>query len=433
MSDPARPVRRILDPVQRFLHTESAGGLMLAAAALIALVWANVDGGGYDRFWHTELAFRVGDLHGSMALGKFAKDGLMAVFFLVVGLEIKRELTVGELADRRLARVPFLAALGGMALPAALYALVNAGGAVHGWGIPMATDIAFAVGVLSLLARRIPSRLGAFLLAVAVIDDIGAILVIAVFYSGGIGWGHLALAAGALALVAVLLHWRVRLVVPYVVLGVAAWLAMTRSGVSPTLTGVALGLLIPVRPWAAHDASAAEARGVAGDLEGVAADDPAALAGWRRMDDLGRQAVPLDQRLVAVLHPWSAFVVLPVFALAYAGVPLSLGVVRDSLSSAITLGVVVGLVVGKTVGVTLGTWLAVRLGLGRLPEGVGWSHVVGVAGLAGIGFTVSMFVATLAFDDASSVDAARVGIIGASLLAGILGTAALLAAGRRST
>lgn len=432
VSTPPATARRILDPVQHFLHTESSSGLVLALAAAIALVWANLDGSGYASFWSTELSFHVGDLGGSTTLQKFAKDGLMALFFLVVGLEIKRELTIGELADRRLARVPFMAALGGMVLPALLYTTINAGGdGAAGWGIPMATDIAFAVGVLSLLSRRVPAGLAAFLLAVAVIDDIGAILVIAVFYTDGLSVAYLLLSAALLAAAGLMLRWRVRLVVPYLLLGILAWAAMSRSGVSPTLVGVALGLMMPVRPWTDPAVAAREASDIADHLESAGCSHAEALGGWRRMDDLGRQAVPLDERLVTLLHPWSAFVVLPVFALAYAGVPIGGDAVRDALSSSVTRGVALGLVVGKIAGVSLGTWLAVRLGLGILPAGIRWAHVLGVAGLAGIGFTVSMFVSTLAFEDAALVDQARIGIIVASLVAGVLGSLTLMAAGRR--
>jgi len=420
-----------MDPVQQFLHTESAGGLVLALAAAAALVWANVHGSSHEGLWSTGLDLRVGDWTAHTTLGKLAKDGLMAVFFVVVGLEIKRELTIGELSDRRVARVPFFAALGGMALPALLYTAVNGGGAgASGWGIPMATDIAFAVGVLSLMGRWVPATLGAFLLAVAVIDDIGAIIVIAVFYSGGIEPLWLLAAAGCLAGVWLLLRWRVRLVVPYAALAVGAWACMSGSGVSPTIAGVALGLLMPVRPWTDPPAAAAAARAVAETLDGPGVPHHASLHGWRRMDDLGRQAVPVAERLEAVLHPWSAFVVLPLFALAWAGVPLGADALRDAAGSPVTLGVVLGLVGGKLVGVTAGTWLAVRLGLGVLPAGVRWPHVAGVAGLAGIGFTVSVFVSSLAFDDPGLVDEARVGIVAASLAAGALGAAILLAAGR---
>lgn len=425
------PARRVLDPVQQFLRTETSSGLVLLVAAVAALLWANLAAGSYASFWSTELILGVDDWSASTTLQKFVKDGLMAVFFLVVGLEIKRELTVGELADRRLARVPFMAALGGMVLPAVLYLAINAGGpGEDGWGIPMATDIAFAVGALALLGRRVPAQLAAFLLAVAVIDDIGAILVIAVFYSSGVSLAWLLVAALVLAGVRVLVAWKVRLVVPYAVLAVAAWAAMAQSGVSPTLAGVAFGLLMPVRPFADPAASAREASDVADRLE-EGCSHAEALWGWRRMDDLGRQAVPMDERVERVLHPWSAFVVLPLFALAFAGVRIDADGVSDALSSSVTLGVVLGLVVGKTAGVALGTWLAVRLGIGRLPVGLRWSHVIGVASLAGIGFTVSVFVASLAFTDPALVDQARIGILAASVVAGVIGCVTLLAAGRR--
>jgi Na+:H+ antiporter, NhaA family len=431
-STPPARARRVIVPIQRFVHTESSSGIALAIAAAVALLWANLAAGSYADLWYTEIGLGIGDHEFSTTLQKFVKDGLMAVFFLVVGLEIKRELTVGELADRRLARVPFLAALGGMALPALIYAGINAGGeGAHGWGIPMATDIAFAVGVLTLLSRRVPRQLAAFLLAVAVIDDIGAIIVIALFYSSGISFVWLVAAAVALVAFRVLVAWEVRLVVPYAVVGVAAWAAMAQSGVSPTLVGVVLGLLIPVHPFTDPGVAAREASDVADDLERRDCTPGEVLWGWRRMDDLGRQAVPLNERVEHVLHPWSAFVVLPLFALAFAGVRVDGDVVSDALSSPVTAGVAAGLVVGKIIGVTLGTWLAVRLGLGRLPAGLGWSHVWGVAGLAGIGFTVSVFVASLAFTDPALVDQARIGILVGSAVAGVVGALALVYAGRR--
>jgi len=431
-SAPPPRARRVIEPVQEFLRTESAGGILLALAAATALLWANLASDSYLSLWGREIGISVGDWSAGTTLQKFAKDGLMAVFFLVVGLEIKRELTVGELADRRLARVPFLAALGGMALPALLFAALNAGGeGAAGWGIPMATDIAFAVGVLSLLSRRVPASLAAFLLAIAVIDDIGAILVIAVFYSSGLSVAWLLTAAAVVLAFRLMFVWEVRLVVPYVVLAVAAWAALAQSGVSPTLSGVVLGLLVPVRPLGDPRAAAREAGELARELERADCSHGRALWGWRRMDDLGRQAVPLDERLERLLHPWSAFVVLPLFALAYAGVPVTGEALADAVSSPVALGVALGLVLGKIGGITAGVWLAVRLGLGVLPAGVRWAHVVGVACLCGIGFTVSVFVASLAYADPALVDQARIGILAASLAAGVLGAAVLMAVSRR--
>ncbi|HWH14851.1 MAG TPA: Na+/H+ antiporter NhaA [Miltoncostaeaceae bacterium] len=422
----------MIEPVQEFLRTESASGLALAIAAVVALLWANLAGDSYTALWGQDLELVIGDWTAHTTLQKFAKDGLMAVFFLVVGLEIKRELTVGELADRRLARVPFLAALGGMAVPALLFVAINAGGeGAAGWGIPMATDIAFAVGVLSLLSRRVPTGLAAFLLAIAVIDDIGAILVIAVFYSAGLSVLWLAVAALAVLAFRLMFVWKVRLVVPYVLLAVSTWAALAQSGVSPTLSGVVLGLLVPVRPLADPTAAAREAGEIAQELERADCSHGRALWGWRRMDDLGRQAVPLDERLERLLHPWSAFLVLPLFALAFAGVRVDGAAIEDALSSPVTLGVVVGLVFGKIGGITLGVWVAVRFGLGVLPAGIRWAHVVGVACLCGIGFTVSVFVASLAYADQALIDQARIGILAASVLAGVLGALVLSRVGRR--
>ncbi|MCB0881493.1 MAG: Na+/H+ antiporter NhaA [Thermoleophilia bacterium] len=433
-SDVSPRARRVLGPIQTFMHTETSSGIVLGLAAVAALVWANAWPANYDGFWHTELSISVGDWSASTYLQKFVKDGLMTLFFLVVGLEIKREVTVGELADRRLAVVPACAALGGMLVPAGIYAAFNAGGAGSGgWGIPMATDIAFALGVLALLRRAVPGALPAFLLGVAVIDDIGAILVIAAFYSSGVSASWLALAFAALVVVWLLFHWRVRLVVPYVVVGIAVWAAMANSGVSPTLAGVLLGLLAPSRAWAEPYDAAGDAARVTAEMAERNDHAPDSLATWRRVDDLGRQAVPLAERIETVLHPWSAFVVLPLFAVAFAGVPITGDSLRDAAGSPVAWGIVLGLVVGKLVGVFLGTLVPVKAGWGALPRGVGWVHVAGVSVLAGIGFTVSVFVASLAFaGSADLIDRARIAVIGASVLAGALGAGLLwLARDRR--
>lgn len=421
-SNPPRAARRVLSPLQHFLHTETSSGLVLAAAAVVALLWANLAPDAYLSFWKSDLSLSIGDWSGSTTLQKFTKDALMTLFFLVVGLEIKREVTVGELADRRLALVPACAAVGGMVVPAGVYALLNAGGeGAAGWGIPMATDIAFALGVLSLLSKRVPISLPAFLLGVAVIDDIGAILVIAVFYSSGVSFEWLALSFVAMFLVWVLFHWRVRLVVPYILAGLAAWVTMSNSGVSPTLAGVVLGLLVPVVPWREPYDAARDAADSAARMAEENDTAPDSLAEWRRVDDLGRQAVPLAERLEVLMHPWTAFVVLPLFALAFAGVRITGDSISEAIASPIAAGIVGGLVAGKLVGVVLGTWIPVRLGLGSLPPGVRWGHVAGVAALSGIGFTVSVFVASLAFTDAMLVDEARIGIIVASVAAGVIG------------
>jgi Na+:H+ antiporter, NhaA family len=432
-SGSARPVPRlVLQPLQTFLRTEEAGGILLLAAATIALIWANSPWrSSYDALWHTQLTIGLGAWSLAEDLQHWVNDALMALFFLVVGLEIKRELTTGELRQPRAAALPAIAALGGMVVPALLYLAINPSGEPgRGWGIPMATDIAFALGVLAIVGRGLPTALKSFLLALAIVDDIGAILVIAIFYSGSISPGPLLTAAGLLALILVLQRLHVRWTAVYVLVGVSVWLATLQSGIHATIAGVALGLATPAVAFQRPKAVSLEAHRIADDT----VDDPvppdADAHQWLHLAGLTREAVSPLARLEHLLHPWTSYVVIPVFALANAGVSISRSSLGDALTSGITLGVVAGLVVGKTVGVTIFTWLATRTGITRLPEGVGWGQLVGVAALAGIGFTVSLFITSLAFQTQAIQDAAKVGILIASLLAGLLG-ALLLARFRR--
>jgi Na+:H+ antiporter, NhaA family len=432
-SGSARPVPRlVLQPLQAFLRTEEAGGTLLLAAAVAALVWANSPWrASYDAVWHTQLTVGLGSWSLAEDLRHWVNDGLMALFFLVVGLEIKRELTTGELREPRVAALPAIAALGGMAVPALLYLAINPSGEpARGWGIPMATDIAFALGVLALAGRRLPAALKSFLLALAIVDDLGAILVIAVFYSGSVAVLPLLAAGGLLALVLVLQRLHVRWTVVYVLLGVGVWLATFQSGVHATIAGVALGLATPAVPFQRPRAVSLEAHRVADDT----VDDPvppdADAHHWLHLAGLTREAVSPLARAEHLLHPWTSYLIIPLFALANAGVSVSRPTLREALTSGVTLGVVVGLVAGKTVGVTVFTWVATRTRITRLPEGVGWNQLVGVAALAGIGFTVSLFITSLAFQAPAVQDAAKVGILAASLLAGLLG-ALLLARSQR--
>ncbi len=373
---------------------------------------------------HTSIGVDVGSFHLEEDLRHWVNDGLMALFFFVIGLEIKRELVHGELRSPRSAALPALAALGGMIVPALLYVGVNAGQpGVKGWGIPMATDIAFAVGVVALLGSRVPPPLKLFLLTLAIVDDIGAIIVIAWFYSSGLDLVALAAAAALLGAIVALQRAEVVWMPIYVALGVGVWLATLLSGVHATIAGVALGLLTPACPLA----PGAVAREWAEDL----ADDasPAELAVMTRM---ARASVSVAERLEHQLHPLTSFVVIPIFAVANAGVTLSADALSAPGAAGVALGVAVGLIAGKIIGVTMFSWLTVRLGLGRLPDGVQWSQIVGIAGLAGIGFTVSLFIAGLAFDDAALAAAAKVGILGASALAAIVGSVVLTRAARVS-
>jgi Na+:H+ antiporter, NhaA family len=419
-----RPLpRRVVRPLQEFLSTATAGATLLLVAATAALLWANSPwGDAYRRLWATELGAELGSWSISMDLRHWMNDGLMALFFLVVGLEIKRELLTGELRDRRQAALPIIAALGGMVVPAVLFITVTAGGTgSHGWGIPMATDIAFALGVLTLAARHAPANVKPFLLTLAIVDDIGAILVIALVYSGGLTWGWLGAASVVVIAIVVLRAIHVRAQLVYVVLGVVLWVCTFESGVHPTIAGVVMGLLTPAVPFQRPRAVSAEAVRASDETQ----DDPdppdADAPQWLRLASLSREAVSPLARVEHLLWPWTSFVIVPLFALANAGVELSVDATRAAASSTVTLGVIVGLVAGKTIGISAASWLAVRVGVGRLPGGVRWLHLVGTAAVAGIGFTVSLFVADLAFDDGDLVAQAKVGILAASLVAGTVG------------
>jgi NhaA family Na+:H+ antiporter len=415
----ALPGRRMPRLVRQFLDTEAAGGLVLLFGAAVAVVWANSAwSASYRTLWHTDLALRLGRFALVDDLQHWVNDGLMALFFLVVGLEVKRELVHGDLRDPRTAAVPALAAGGGMVVPVVLFLVVTAtSGGSTGWGIPMATDIAFALGAVAVLGSRVPGPLKLFLLTLAIVDDIGAIAVIAVFYGGEI---HLGFLAAAVALVAVMVGMRragVVWVAPYVVLGIGVWLATRASGVHPTIAGVALGLLAPARPLT----PAAVTRRWAADL----ADEPGP-AELDAMTRLSKTSVSPAERLEHLLHPWTSFLVLPVFALANAGVAIRSDSFEAPGAAGVAGGVVLGLVVGKVVGITAATWLAVRSGLGRLPEGATWPMLAGVAALGGIGFTVSLFVAELAYGPGPLRDAAKIGVLSASVMAALAGTLALL-------
>ena len=382
--DDDRPDR--LGALREYLHDEAVGGIALLVGVVVALIWANVDVGGYERTWHRELD--VLGLH--LDLRHWVNDALMVVFFFVVGLEIKRELVIGELRDRRAALLPVVAAAGGVALPALIFVAFTVGTPdTKGWAIPAATDIAFAVGVLSLLGRRVPSGAKLFLLTIAIVDDIAAIAIIAIFYTESIALGWL-LAAIATLGITYAIRDRVPWITVYVLIGALAWVEVHESGVHATIAGVALGLMTPARPVRGREVLAT-----------------------------------LEHRL----HPLSALVIVPVFALANAGVDLTGGVLSAAAGERLAWAIAVGLLVGKTLGITGGTLLGRRLGWGVLPEGVTTRHVVGLAILGGIGFTVSLFITQLAFDDPARIATAKIGILFGSAVSAVLGAAWL--AGRR--
>lgn len=385
---------------------------MLVAATIVALIWANSPASAsYRDLWSSSVTIGFRDHVLTLDLRAWVNDALMAVFFFVVGLEIKRELVVGELRDRKAAALPALAALGGMIVPAVIYLAVNAGSdGGRGWGIPMATDIAMAVGVLSLLGSRIKPSLKLFLLALAIVDDIGAIIVIAIFYSNGIAPLPLGLSALLVALVVVMRRLGVWTIWPYVVVGAALWLTIHESGLHATITGVILGLLAPTN-----------ARRSNGTVDRENLVDVSTVASAREAARVARESVSVAEWLEHGIHPWSSYVIVPLFAIANAGVVISSDSLAEAVRSPITHGVVIGLVVGKFVGISMFAWLACRLRIATLPSGTTWSGILGVSAIAGIGFTVSIFVSGLAFGEGTNDTNAKLGILAASLIAAGIG------------
>lgn len=377
-------------PILHFLRQEAAGGAVLALAAAVAMIWSNSALGGlYDGLLALRISLAVGDYTLSKTLLHWVNDGLMAIFFMLVGIEIKREILAGELRDPRKALLPAVAALGGMAVPAGVYVLFNwqTPETMAGWAIPSATDIAFSLGVLSLLGPRVPVSLKVFLLALAVLDDLGAIIVIALFYTVDLSPLSLGLAGAGLAGLLLINRLGVRNLAPYVLLGVFMWVCVLKSGVHATLAGVAVGLVLP-RPQPADTTEHS-------------------------------------------LHPWIVFFILPLFALVNAGVPLS-GLGMEALFHPVTVGTALGLFVGKQAGVVGFSWLAIRMGIGALPQGASWTQFYGVALLTGIGFTMSLFVGTLAFADDSQLNAVRLGVLSGTVLSAAAGYLVLRLAGRSS-
>ena len=435
------PLRRlVVEPTLRFMQVEAAGGIALAVAALIALIWANISPDSYTSFWHTEISFDIGiwsfqeDGHG-VHLQHVVDDVLMVIFFLVVGAEIKREVVHGELRNPRRAALPIMAALGGMLVPAGLYALLNTGGpGGPGWGIPVATDIAFALGVLALLGPRVPIQLKVFLLTLAVADDVGGILIIAVFYSEGIRLEWLAGVVGAVAFLLVLKRVGVRYFGAHAIGGVFLWLTLWEAGIHSPLAGVILGLIVPASSLYDHGGTARRMdyllqrfRHAIGDDDPRVAehDSQEALRGIRHVAHEGMS--PLE-RLEETTAPISAFVVVPIFALANAGIVLNADSISEAVSSNIAIGIFAGLLLGKVVGIMGGSLLAVRLGLAIKPPELLWRDIAGASLLAGIGFTVAIFIADLSFprdDQAAVEEVAKMGIFAASVVAAVLGYAVL--------
>jgi NhaA family Na+:H+ antiporter len=413
-------IHRITGPVRRFLAVESASGLVLFACAVLAMILANSPlAGEYEHIWETKIRLGIGNWHFDKPLHFWINDGLMAVFFFVVGMEIKRELIGGELRTVRRAMLPALAALGGMVAPALVYLAYGFdGSAARGWGIPMATDIAFVVGVLALFGPRVPFGLKIFLLSLAIVDDLGAVVVIAAFYTEQIDQAMLAIACGGLALTATLNWLGVRPVPVYVAVGAATWLALYKSGVHPTIAGVALGLMTPYRAWLDRNTLRLALGEVGGKIAGTQDDEELSPADVAILRYAARESVAPMARLVDRLHPWVGYLIMPLFALANAGVPVKAESIGDPVGWMIALG----LVVGKTVGILGFSYLAVKCRLARLPEGVTWRMMLAAALLGGIGFTMALFIAGLAFaGSAHHLEAAKTGILLGSIVAGIGG------------
>ena len=422
-----RPIPRFIRPAVRFSQIEAASGIVLLAAAIAALLWANLAPDSYTNFWSTELDLSFGPLHVGETLQEIVNDGLMAIFFFVVGLEIKRELVLGEFRDPRAAALPAIAALGGMLIPAAIYlmfTLGTGGEALRGWGIPMATDIAFTLGIIALLGSRVSTRAKLFLLALAIADDIGAIVVIAIAYTEDLSLGWLLTAIIGLALMGIARAVGIRSYAFYVPIAIIAWFATLESGVHATIAGVAFGLITPARPmYSAEDFDMRARR-----ILDISPAQPIGALGRDLVDhealllaQVTRESVAPLTRLEHALVPWSSFLVVPLFALANVGVNFAGINLGEAATHPVTVGVAVGLVVGKLIGVGGFTWLAVKLKIGRLPRGTDWQQVMGLAALAGIGFTVSLFITDLAFTDEFLTDMAKIGIFAGSLIAGVVG------------
>ena len=426
---------RVLLPFDEFLGRTTAGGIILIGATVIALTlatWLGADT--MHHAWEREFTIASG-LRFNLALSyhDWVNDGLMALFFLLVGLELKREVLVGELSSIRDAALPVVAALGGMVVPALIYVAFNAGTSTeHGWGIPMATDIAFAVGILILLGTRAPRNLAIFLTALAIADDLGAVLVIAIFYTAQLDFAALRASAALFVLLILFNRGGVRNPLPYVLVGAMLWFYVFLSGVHATVAGILLAMTIPARPAFTPEQFERRLEELRDSLhadrqDASTPDDPLRNARMASIANAAERAgiavqSPL-QRVEHALSPWVTFLVIPIFALANAGIDLSAIRWSEALSSHATLGIMAGLFIGKFVGISLFSWVAVRAGIGRLPAGVGWRHVMGAGWLAGIGFTMSLFIAQLAFTDANAIEQAKLGILLASCAAGVVGYA----------
>lgn len=424
---PASPVvANIFRPLERFLHVEAASGILLLIAAIAALLLANSPwGGAFENFWRTPFAIGFGGLQAEYPLRFWLNEGLMTIFFLVVGLEIRRELHEGALSSLQLATLPGAAAIGGIALPALIYVGINpAPEVLNGWAVPTATDIAFAVGVLALLGSRVPANLRALLLAIAIVDDIAAIVMIAVFYSDGVnGMGFITAFLGVIG-VLILQRMGVRHALAYAIAGFVIWIGLHQAHVHPTLAGVLLGLLTPVSTFQRKETLLTQAREAIDEIDRRVVDKADArkvVPPAQALANVQREILSPVVRIEAVLHPWVAYCIMPLFALANAGVVIDQSAFTSPAGSGVAIGSFLALVLGKPLGVFALAWIAVRLGIARLPPSVNWPGFLVIGLLAGIGFTMSIFIANLAFDDQGLLAAAKLGVLAASVVAATCG------------
>ena len=426
--DTTVPIDQLMRPFQNFLEKEASGGILLLIFTVVALVWANSPfAESYSHLWHTKFSISFGDFNLDYSLHHWINDGLMAIFFFVVGLEIKRELLVGELSSLKKASLPIMAALGGMIFPALFYVFFNFGKeSISGWGIPMATDIAFVIGILALLGSRVPTGLKVFITALAIADDIGAVLVIAFFYTSNISIVSLSFAGGVMLLLIAANLSGVRNLIVYTVLGIILWLSFLFSGVHATVAGVLLAFTIPASSRIDTSQFLLKGKKLLEDFDHSGEEGPNVLSNEAREgivqnleENCEKILTPL-QRLEHKLHPWVSFFIMPVFALANAGVIITGNFVSE-LTDPVSFGIVTGLFIGKQLGISAFTWLSVKLKLASLPFSVTWKQIYSAGILAGIGFTMSLFIANLAFTSEELLTISKVGILTASLLSGFIG------------
>ncbi len=440
ITNPEPPIEKLIRPFREFTKAEASSGILLIICTVIALIWANSGiSDSYFHLWHTKISVGLGEFSLDYSLHYWINDGLMAIFFFVVGLEIKREFLVGELSSARQAMLPVMAALGGMIVPALIYFLFNSGGEGEaGWGIPMATDIAFVIGLMALLGSSVPTNLKIFVTALAIADDIGAVLVIAFFYTADLSVTALIIGAGVLVLLILMNRLGVRNLLVYIILGTALWLAFLKSGVHATVAGVILAFVIPATSRYNTKEFLESGKELLDEFDKEGEEGPNVLANEERQNIVmtlestcSKVLTPL-QRFEHALNPWVSFFIMPVFALANAGVPLQQDFFH-ALFNEVSLGIIGGLFIGKQIGIFFFSWIAVKFKIAGLPSKVRWGQIYGAGILAGIGFTMSLFITNLAFTSEELSNIAKVGILTASLIAGIAGYIVLKFAGSKKS